>query len=530
MVRFYATRSGEWLDLAKDAEFELEIDSPVFESEFFPTGVSTSISFPPSEVNCRVFGYLRALLLPPSVNKLEAILFYDGIPLYKGTLTYDQVDEQGNLQYMFAQKSSTSSYDQKIWSLSWLPRDSSNPDSLVQRILAGEVTGVGAPLLYDPGAGDGLKFHNLPDEYYHAPYSGFRFSPCVSFPKLFAGIRGLVVSQSLSDDWNNLWMLGLHKPFTGEMKGYGDSLSIGDCLPDLTLADTLRIFARLTCSMAFASRDGGVSLIPFQSILGNSPVMLDGKVSETGVSFSVEPSRGYLFGYEEEESVSAQSGIARSVDTYKRVIDLVDEDDYSSAHHIVKGDTFSVPPKTYVDGRTYAAACDILDSGDSSYELHLDDCEDWDGKIPAHLAQAVPVRLTMNPLSSPSFRYKMATRVSFPKDGADRDGNAIIGCFRDGQMVGLGTVLSEEGADVSTGVTSFAAKDWSPRHLAFRQWLVKPRQVIRADIALSLQDILDLRMDVPVMLRHRKFLIRRLSLRMAGSRDGILSSIELVSL
>ena len=67
-------------------------------------------------------------------------------------------------------------------------------------------------------------------------------------------------------------------------------------------------------------------------------------------------------------------------------------------------------------------------------------------------------------------------------------------------------------------------------HNLYREWLAKDRQVISVDLNLSLNDIASFRFWHSVMIRSRKFIVKRLTLRISARRDGILSSAELISM
>jgi hypothetical protein len=111
------TSTGVFLDLAPDAGFEIEMNNPILESDRIPVAFSTAITFPPSDTNRAVFGYLPAMLLPPTVLKVAATILAGGIPLLSGTLVYESVDENGNLVYTFTEKSLEDGLDAKLYEL-----------------------------------------------------------------------------------------------------------------------------------------------------------------------------------------------------------------------------------------------------------------------------------------------------------------------------------------------------------------------------------------------------------------------------
>ena len=111
MVRIL-TKDYTELDLTKGFEFQLELDNPILEDDHLPQAFSTQISFPPSPTNRKVFGYLPAMFLAPSVQALDVTVWVGGVPFVSGSLAYDGI-EGGNLMYTFTQR--IPDLDGKIW-------------------------------------------------------------------------------------------------------------------------------------------------------------------------------------------------------------------------------------------------------------------------------------------------------------------------------------------------------------------------------------------------------------------------------
>lgn len=90
MIRIL-TDKGVSLDIDPSAEFEIEYENPMLDDSHMPVPFSTSITFLSTPVNCKVFGYLSAMMLEPSVKKLSAVIEAGGIPLFYGTLLFDSI-------------------------------------------------------------------------------------------------------------------------------------------------------------------------------------------------------------------------------------------------------------------------------------------------------------------------------------------------------------------------------------------------------------------------------------------------------
>ena len=119
MVRIL-TKDYTELDLTKGFEFQIEMENPMLDEEHIPSAFSTQISFPPSPVNRKVFGYTPAMFLAPNVKRLEASVWIGGVPFVTGTLVYDGI-EDGCLMYTSTEK--VVELEGKIWEKSILEFD-----------------------------------------------------------------------------------------------------------------------------------------------------------------------------------------------------------------------------------------------------------------------------------------------------------------------------------------------------------------------------------------------------------------------
>lgn len=528
------TNSGVSLDLAPDAEFEVEMNNPILESERIPVAFSTAITFPPSDTNRSVFGYLPAMLLPPTLLKVGCTILSEGIPILVGNLIYDGLDEGGNLVYTFTEKSIDEALDTKLYELN-LPDSRTSEmtaDQLAASIRDGQQEGIGAPVLYDP-EGSVTQFHNLPLEL------DTRFTPCVSLQRLFAEAN-IQIDSAVAGIWNNLYILGLYKPFTGNIKGYDYYLSVAEALPDITLLDLLKEFCKMTCSAVFVS-SGKYIVVPFQSTLSRNPLNWNGKISDKH-SFTIEKATGYGFGYPMDEKVKGTiSGDVTPVITLKGVLDARVEGEYTPVRCTQTGDTYSVPPEDiYLEALYYARTCEILHISDMDYDNEIEG-EKQDNHLSASLVMNVPVcfmDMGTRTRSAPEGggeepeeeHYRMAGYVTFPKDGCERDTNAILGSYGSDQFVGKGVGMTDSGEDLQIASSLDAGALHTSFHRNFETWLAKDRQVIALDLDLSMQDISSFRMWNPVTVRNRLFLVKRLTLRLSARTSRVLSSVELISL
>lgn len=237
------------------------------------------------------------------------------------------------------------------------------------------------------------------------------------------------------------------------------------------------------------------------------------------------------------------------VSTLKGVLDARVSEQYVSVKHsgllFIPGtfDTYSVPPGyEFLGQHESVQVCEILNVQDDDIDEDIDGNK-VDNHMSASLIKNVPVWYEREEWDEDDSYpqggvwvqvanlYRMAGQVTFPADGSDRDSNIIFGIFEDSQLVGKGIKMTDAGGDaaVSSGY-SLAAYALAARHEAYRAWLAKDRQVISVGLDLNLQDIANFRFWHAVMIRSRKFIVKRLTLRLSAKRDGILASAELISM
>lgn len=544
------TKAGVVLDLAPDAEFEIEMSNPLLEGDGIPVAFSTSITFPPTETNRTVFGYLPAMMLPPTVLRVGVYIYCSGIQLLSGSLVYDNLDEYGNLNYTFTERELEDDLNRKIWQLD-LPHSqtASEPrlptaDQLAANVRAGSVSGVGAPLLFDPD-GAVTKFHNIPER-----TTDTRFTPCVSVRRLINAVPAF----SLNDNGaiytlSEIYILGLHKDFTGNIKGYDGVLSIANSLPDVTLLDVMKEVCKMLCATIYKDGDK-YALVNFALVGYTVTKDWDAKVCDT-FSLTAEPAQGYGFGWPKEDNGNSGevSGEITTVSTLKAVLDSRQYGQYVPVRHegvlSIPGtfDTYSVPPSyVMLEDHESVQVCEILNVYDDDIDEDINGNK-VDNHMSATLIKNVPTHYEREVWDEDDSYpqggvwievanvYRMAGQVKFPADGSERDSKIIFGLYGTGQMVGKGIKMLDNGNDAGSGYGySLAAYSLAERHQQYREWLAKDRQIISVDLNLDLNDIASFRFWHAVMIRSRKFIVKRLTLRISARRDGILSSAELISM
>lgn len=544
------TKAGVVLDLAPDAEFEIEMSNPLLEGDGIPVAFSTSITFPPTETNRTVFGYLPAMMLPPTVLRVGVYIYCSGIQLLSGSLLYDNLDEYGNLNYTFTERELEDDLNRKIWQLD-LPHSqtASEPhlptaDQLAANVRAGSVSGVGAPFLFDPD-GAVTKFHNIPER-----TTDTRFTPCVSVRRLINAVPAFSLDdQAAVYSLSEIYILGLYKEFSGNIKGYGDYLSIARSLPDVTLFDVIKEVCKMLCATIYKNGDK-YGLVNFALVGYAVTNDWDEKVCDT-FSLTAEPAQGYGFGWPKDDNGNSGevSGEITTVSTLKAVLDSRQYGQYVPVRHegvlSIPGtfDTYSVPPSyVMLEDHESVQVCEILNVYDDDIDEDINGNK-VDNHMSATLIKNVPTHYEREVWDEDDSYpqggvwievanvYRMAGQVKFPADGSERDSKIIFGLYGTGQMVGKGIKMLDNGNDAGSGYGySLAAYSLAVRHQQYREWLAKDRQIISVDLNLDLNDIASFRFWHAVMIRSRKFIVKRLTLRISARRDGILSSAELISM
>ena len=92
--------TGVILEHSPEQEVTFTIDNPIFEDDRLPVAVSTGIEFPPTPINKVEFGFVEAMLLAPTVQKLPVAIIVAGIEIFTGELQFDEYSD-GTLKYTF---------------------------------------------------------------------------------------------------------------------------------------------------------------------------------------------------------------------------------------------------------------------------------------------------------------------------------------------------------------------------------------------------------------------------------------------
>lgn len=94
------TKQGVALDLTSNIDIEFTIEQPLMDAENMPIGISTTIAFPLTHTNRRVFGYWDGAFVGVLNSTIPAQLLVDGVVLLDGELSFIGVNED-EIEYSF---------------------------------------------------------------------------------------------------------------------------------------------------------------------------------------------------------------------------------------------------------------------------------------------------------------------------------------------------------------------------------------------------------------------------------------------
>lgn len=572
MVRIL-TKDYTELDLTKGYEFQIEMENPMLDEEHIPSAFSTQISFPPSEVNRKVFGYIPAMFLAPDVKRLEASVWIGGVPFVSGTLVYDGI-EDGCLMYTFTEK--LAELNGKIWEQELLRFQTTSlpTDDKIFR----------TPLLVNrqrvadhPYAEDNvpeacrLKYYNYKDSTTTLTYDSFipaiylsailKGQP-VDFPQGILGSEPDEYPLAILGRYHEILYGDLHKdggarsgPRRGAPGRVNSYTDIANFLPDITFSDLLKNVGRVFCS-AFYSEKGRLVMKSAKSVLTSAEVEdLDGKISDE-FSSETEPAMRYEFGYEKEETgsynketlekniangeIDSQENfvisdlLSRFKDDYTVVFSEGTKDVYSGRRYKVKtgtttetyyediqqGETWVTVEKTkevdvfrdFYDSDVIYQGCDVAETAPES----------GDGEESfSNVSDFTAVRC----IPEETKDYIRMAPVIEPTDASgERDSKAYFGIIHiDGSFVSNGYFAALTKTDGLFQGKGSVTPDglWDKFHEEFAAWTSKDRQRVAADVHLSPIELHNFRLYRPVYFKGRKWIVAKLSVTVAAGSEAV---------
>ena len=580
MVRIL-TKDYTELDLTKGFEFQIEMENPMLEEDHIPLAFSTQISFPPSPVNRRVFGYTPAMFLAPNVKRLEASVWIGGVPFVSGTLVYDGI-EDGCLMYTFTEK--VVELEGKIWDQEMLRfQISSLPtDNTIFRtpILVNKQHVADHPYAEtNVSEACGLKYYNYQDSSTILTYNSF--IPAVYVSAILKKQPIDCLSDILGSEpgdyplaiigqYHGILFNDLHKDGAstrgsarrGSPARVNSYTDIANFLPDITFAELLKNIGQIFCS-SFYSENGRLVMKSANAILTSSaPLNLDETISDD-FSSEVETSQKYEFGYQEEESgdynldnlekdiangeiVSQEDFVVSDIfskfkEDYTVVFCNETKDIYSGRRYQVKtgtktetyyedvqqGEAWVTVEKTrVVDVLTDFYDSDVIYQGAKAEDAAADDDAEEFSNISDFVAVRCIPEKTMD-------HIRMMPIIEPEGVSGDRNKKTYLGIIHtDGSLVSNGCFAAITKSDaLFQGVGSITPSGlWDKYHKAFAEWLGKTRQRVSVDVNLSPIDLHNFRLYRPVYFKGRKWIVAKLSVTVAAGSEAVSTRGEFIEI
>lgn len=575
MISIYEKASRLRLDMDPDSTFEITHEQPMLDTTHTPVPFSTSISFPLSERNKLVFGFIGgAMLLEPSVKSLEVEIHIGGLKMLSGILLYEGF-EDGQLKYAFSGRNLEEDWNAKVWTqvntlTSTIPATYST--ELKLEFIRGIKNGfhfLAAPLLINKNATaytvyavcswaekveHSIKYHNWPGK------DNTIFTPTFKVNLILEKIlRNTIIDESILPAYRQLAIIAQYKP-DGHYNEVGIPLINGyDCqnmLPDITVYDLIQNLARIFCAAIYKDGDS-LRFIPAKTIFDDTDfVDWSDKISDIA-AFSKEASTSYLLKYENSDkdnvydlqnlSEDIDDGDIVTADSFLNVIKglgrntAADEDTeevlegFKAVRHGATLDMYSgrytITYRPYTD---HLPVCDLIYHHNPIIDTSVSESGDsFDNSIELNLVRCLPECAA---LIDGGYTYRMCPVIEPATIGSARGNDVYIGILTNNQLVDKGLSFAADAhplkntPDADCGLSLAPDALYEAYHKQFAEWLAQDRQVISADLNLSALDVVNFRPYKKVFLKNRLWMVKKLSLTMSASSELIKASGEFIAL
>lgn len=573
MIEFIPIETGEPLDLAPDAEFEIQMEQPLLSNEL-PAPFSTQISFPPTSRNKAVFGFLGPdTMFEPLRKKVFCRIELFGLPYLDGTLVYDGIEE-GNLQYTFTAQDILGLDSDQSGMMAAL--DISTMD--VYAGLNGYTHSIMAPLIINEGQqakehGDDsnqvpidTKYKNFYGLYGNKQYPGgipviskteFIFTPALNLKDVFLAAnfpenaaRHLVVSSLLQPYLNQIAMVCPYKnktwaasifPFLGV-----DFITVpGNSIPKLTAKDILENLCKILCGFIYVENTA-IHMVAADDVLLSAAVPLDMGIISDVYEASVLRAQNYKFKFGNDESENtyrpeSAEGAADSPGTTSLANSHYDfwspppseNNEYKLFRHESNGvreDVYS--RKAYTLYNITTLLCDNLyhNLGSCDNDAGADDT--YDRSTNWKLVRCVPQNIVQPSGANNRHSRRVMTPIIPAISPEDERGDSVyIGLLKGvrAQLVDKGYYFGSNDDILNDGI-SLAPKDlYTPLHKNLAEWLSRDRQVLKVALNLTPAQLIG---DISLWRRYyfagRNWLIKTLTVKVYAGADRPEVEVEFV--
>lgn len=554
MIAIIPIATGQPLDLAPDAEFEIQMEQPLLSDEL-PAPFSTQISFPPTARNNEVFGFAGyETLFEPTHKKVYCRLELFGLPWMNGTLVYDGI-EDGNLQYTFT--------GQDILGL-----DDGSENFSIQYGMSTMDTYVGengrhnimAPLILNEGQqakehGDddgqvdvSVKYKNYYGIFWRANQNTvdkteFIFAPALNLKYCFLsaffpsdGHRQLSTSQTVQAYLqqlaivcpyrNKTWSASIASLLEDEYITFSKS-----SIPKLTAKDIIENICKILCCSIYIERDT-VKMLNAADVLESTPEILDKSIISDVYTSSVLKAQNYSFKFGNDDSEntyepkasdgSGETPAQTNLDDYAFWVPNTDE--YKAFRHVrdnnIQEDVYS--RKFYTNHSFSTILCDNLLHNIGVCEKQVGAEEDMDRSTGWKLVRCVPQNLRRPQGAGVVSRYIMTPIIPAISVDEERGDSVYIGLLKDAyaQLTDRGYYYDTNG-DITNDGVSIAPKDlYTTLHHTLADWVSKDRQVLKVSLNVTVSYLIDgLKLWRRYYFAGRYWLIKSLTVHCSAKAD-----------
>lgn len=560
------TKDGIRLDLEKSCSFAIEMENPMLDDSGIPCAFSTEITFLPSTTNRRAFGWLDGMMSAPNNKTIAAEIYVSGIRLFPGTLIYDSI-ENGKLKYTFSGRDIEDILSMKIYDIPLFGKSVGTDDyfNIMKEASEGKYEGWGVPpvvcrdLLTQKDVVDidpNVKYRNVFNTYNADEYSDLlsaekraMFAPAVRIPYILGSFFSKYKVSYLSC-MKDIAILGLYKNNQPEfLSRMGlEDMSVAVHLPDITALDLLKNTLKLVCASLF--KDGDCFCIINKGAVlsaGGDTADWSGKISD---NFTIlkEENMSYIFGYSNDDSESSdveenardlRTEIAE-MDSFQAIFSyFCNETDYKVAKCTKTGDIYSGKKNFIISGNDiYNATMDLVYHNVGKFDSSNEDDSQYDSTCEFKLVSCLPCKIYSKKTSSNAYKITDAIVpvMKFPGLEEDRSSDVYVGLLYDNQLVDKGVYYDHANTPAEQDFLETRGKMnlevsalYGEYHKTFAEWLASDRICLKADVNLSIFDIANFRMYNLVLVRGRRFLVKKLSLTFYANSDSIKTEAELLS-
>ncbi len=322
---------GQILDVRPKQEISLTFDNPFFETDHVLVSVSTPIAFPLTPQICRLFGFVPAMLMEPSVKKLAAELVMNGITVRSGTLVFDEYSDN-ELTYSFVGAEFGDTVSGKLADIEFPSYEDVAYRNLVDDGRSGACPDFGLPQIMrkEYAAQSEYRTSTVHDQYpecsatdKYANWLGTTAPfvvPAIRVNRILEQILpGLNIDDAdIARLFDNLAILGLHKSRSADTR-FGVipkdnwnrpsdatppgrcTLDLADTMPDMACSDFIVNLLKMTCSTLFCDGRSYHIRANGDILASNEIVDWTAKVADA-YSCTPQEAQGYTLSFQNADS------------------------------------------------------------------------------------------------------------------------------------------------------------------------------------------------------------------------------------